>query len=77
MQSNEDFIPNFAKASLTLRALIKHSTFSKWNTEHQTCVEHLITSFRKDPFVRYYDMKKPVYLIGGKKNRGKVTNFRR
>ena len=63
MQSNSDFIPNFAKESGTLRELMKKNVHFKRDNEHQNCFERLITTFQKDTLMRYYDMKKPIFIF--------------
>lgn len=63
MQSNAEFIPNFAKRSASLRSLTKHRTRFKWNMEHQQCFDELISAFKKDVLLRYFDMSKPTFVF--------------
>ena len=63
MQSNSDFIPNFAKKSGILRELTKKNAQFKWGNEDQKCFEHPINSFCKDTLMRYFDMKKTIYIF--------------
>ena len=48
MQSNSDFIPNFAQRSAKLRELAKGRARFVWSNEHQICFQMLIDAFRKD-----------------------------
>ena len=42
MQSNSDFIPDFAKRASVLRELTKKSARFHWNKEHQSCFKSLV-----------------------------------
>ena len=63
MQSNSDFIPNFAKKSAPLRELTKARQHFKWKDKHQHCFDDLIQSFKQDALLRYFDMTKPIYIF--------------
>ena len=63
MQSNLDFIPNFAQRSAKLRELTKGRARFVWSNEHQICFQRLIDAFRKDVLLRYFDMSKPTYVF--------------
>ena len=63
MQSNSDFIPNFAMRSAKLRALTKGKVQFKWTDEHEKCFRELLDAFRKDVLLRYFDLQKPTYVI--------------
>ncbi len=63
MQSNADFIPNFAKKSAPLRDLTKRQVRFKWTKEHQKNFEELIEAFKKDVLLRYFDMGKPTFVF--------------
>ena len=34
-----------------------------WETQHQQCFDYLLSEFRKDVLLRYFDVKKPIYLF--------------
>lgn len=63
MQSNSDFISNFAKKSAPLREITKGGTHFRWQDRHQKCFEELVKEFRKDTLMRYFDMAKPIYIF--------------
>ena len=63
MQSNSEFIPQFAKKSAVLRDLTKGSARFKWEEKHQACFEDLIAQFRKDVTLRYFDMQKKTFVF--------------
>ena len=58
MQSNSDFIKNFAQKAAPLHELICKNTHFKWKLTHQQCFEELLQSFKKDTLLRYFDIKK-------------------
>ena len=45
MESNSEFIENFAKKAAPLRDLTKGKARFKWNYEHQQCFEMLVKEF--------------------------------
>ena len=63
MQSNADFIRDFAKQSAPLRELTKSNVRFKWHKEHQECFDTLISAFKKDTLLRYFDMSKPTFIF--------------
>ena len=63
MQSNSDFIPDFAKRASVLRELTKKSARFHWNKEHQSCFKSLVESFRKDTLLRYFDPSLPTFVF--------------
>ena len=63
MQSNSDFIPQFAKKSAILRELTKARSRFVWGREHQKCFEYLVDEFKKDVTLRYFDLNKPTFVI--------------
>ena len=63
MQSNSDFIPNFAQKAAPLRELTYHNIHFKWKPIHQKCFESLIQDFKKDTLLRYYDTRKKDFVI--------------
>ncbi|CAB4036085.1 Hypothetical predicted protein [Paramuricea clavata] len=64
MQSNSDFIPNFAQRTAKLRELTKGRARFVWSNEHQICFQRLIDAFRKHVLLRYFHMSKPTYVFG-------------
>ena len=58
MQSNADFIPNFAQKSVPLRHLTKGKVKFTWQDQHQQCFEELRHAFKKDLLLRYFDIGK-------------------
>ena len=63
MQSNAEFIPQFAKKSAVLRELTKGNVHFKWEQKHQECFEQLIGDFKEDTTLRYFDINKQTFLI--------------
>ena len=63
MQSNAEFIPSFAKKASVLRELTKEKVRFKWEEKHQKCFEQLLSAFRKDVLLRYFDVSKQIYLF--------------
>lgn len=63
MQSNSDFIPNFAQISAPLRELTKARVHFKWKEKHQKCFNDLIKAFKQDTLLRYFDLTKPTYIF--------------
>ena len=64
MQSNADFIPNFAKKSSNLRKLTRGKVKFRWGKEHEQCFQKLMQEFRMDVLLRYFDPNQPIYVIG-------------
>ena len=52
MQSNSDFIENFAQKAPPLRELTRENTHFKWKSTHQQCFEELLQIFKK---IHYLD----------------------
>jgi hypothetical protein len=63
MQSNAEFIPNFSQLSAKLRLLTTKNTRYTWNTEHQATFETLLSKFKKETMLQYFDMAKQTYLL--------------
>lgn len=63
MQSNADFIPNFAQKSAVLRQITKSQVRFNWQQKHQECFEDLIAAFRKEVLLEYFDMKKKTFVF--------------
>ena len=63
MQSNSDFILNFAQKAAPLRGLTHHNIHFKWKPIHQKCFESLIQDFKTDTLLRYYDTRKKDFVI--------------
>ena len=62
MQSNAEFIPNFAKISANLRELTKDKVHFKWTNVHQTTFEKLLNAFKKEVNLRYFDPTQPIFI---------------
>ena len=62
MQSNSDFILNFAQKAAPLRGLTHHNIHFKWKPIHQKCFASLIQDLKKK-MLRYYDMRKKILVI--------------
>jgi hypothetical protein len=63
MQSNAEFIPNFAKQAAELRELFKKSTRFVWTGEHQAAYVALIEGFKKSTLLQYFDMGKQTFIF--------------
>ena len=63
MQSNSDFIPQFARKAAPLRELSKSQGKFKWEKKHMDCFNDLLQEFREDTLVRYFDKNKPVFIF--------------
>ena len=63
IQSNADFIPNFAQRSAHLCHRTKGKVQFNWQDQHQPCFEELRYAFRKDSLLRYFDMGKLTFIF--------------
>ena len=63
MQSNSDFIENFAQKAALFKVLTCKNTHFKWKSTHQQCFEELLQSFKKDILLRYFDTKKKIFVV--------------
>ncbi|CAB4022967.1 Hypothetical predicted protein, partial [Paramuricea clavata] len=63
MQSNSDFIPNFAQLAAKLRELTKKHARFVWNTEYQTAYEVLIARFKQNTLLQYFEMSTQTFLF--------------
>ena len=63
MQSNAEFISNFAKRSAKLRELIKGKVHFKWKNEHQECFDDILAAFKEDVLLHYFDMGKRTFVF--------------
>ena len=63
MQSNLDFIPDFAKKSSLVRELTKKSARFKWHKEHKSCFQDLVQAFKKDMLLQYFDGKLQTFVF--------------
>ena len=63
MQSNSDFIPNFAQLAAKLRELTKKNVRFVWNTEYQTAYEVLIARFKQNTLLQYFEMSTQTFLF--------------
>ena len=62
MQANAEFIEKFAVRAAKLRELTHKNVWFKWTPEHQRCFEDLISAFRKDTMLRYFDVSKKTFI---------------
>ncbi|CAB4037289.1 Hypothetical predicted protein [Paramuricea clavata] len=63
MQSNADFIPNFAQHAAKLRELTKKNSRFTWTKEHHAAYEPLIERFTVNTLLEYFDMSKPTFIF--------------
>ena len=63
MQSNAEFIPDFARKAALLRELTRKSARFCWQEKHETCFKELIDSFRKDTLLRFFDLDLPSFVF--------------
>ena len=63
MQSNAEFIPNFAQKAECLRKLVRGHDKYNWSNEHEQCFNLLVTEFRNATLLRYFDLKKHTFII--------------
>ena len=63
MQSNSDFIKNFAQKAAPLHELTCKNTHCKWKLTNQQCLEELLQIFKKDTLLRYFDTKKKIFVV--------------
>ena len=63
IQSNLEFIENFAKKAAPLHDLTKSKARFKWSYEHQQCFKVLVKEFKEDALLQYFDMTKPIYIV--------------
>ena len=63
MQSVSEFIPSFSRKAAPLRELCKQKGRFKWESNHQKCFQYLLSEFRKDVLLRFYDINLPIYVF--------------
>ena len=63
MQLNTDLIENFSQKATLLRVLTQNQAYFKWTPKQQKCFEELLQNFRKDTLIRYFYMKKNIYVF--------------
>ena len=63
MQSNAEFIPAFSQKAAPLREITKKQVRFVWKPKHQECFEQMLSSFRKDVLLRYFDVSKQTFLF--------------
>ena len=63
MQLNTDLIENFSQKATLLRVLTQNQAYFKWTPKQQKCFEQLLQNFRKDTLIRYFYMKKNIYIF--------------
>ena len=62
MQSNAEFIANFAKISANLRELTRENIHFRWNDDHQETFNTLLSAFKKDVSLRYFDTSQRIFI---------------
>lgn len=62
MQSNSDFIENFARISADLRELTRDRIHFRWEPKHQTAFTTLLTAFKANVALRYFDPNLPIFI---------------
>lgn len=70
MQSNADFIPNFAQHAAKLRELTKKNSRFTWTKEHHAAYEALIDRFKENTLLNYFDMAKQTFIVTDAHNTG-------
>ena len=63
MQSNSSFIPNFSKHSAILRLLTKSNARFRWTLDHQRAYTELISRFKENALLEYFDMNKQSFIV--------------
>ena len=63
MQSNADFIANFAKKSAMLHEMTKGKSRFEWQISHQKYFDKLISAFKKDALLHCFDLSQPTYVF--------------
>ena len=63
MQSNADFVENFAQKAAELRELTHKNAHFKWKPIHQKCFDNLVQSFKKTTLLRYFDTTSKIFII--------------
>ena len=63
MQSVSDFIPEFSRKASVLRELLREKTHYRWEDSHQRCFEDLLSEFKKDVLLRFFDKSKPIFIF--------------
>ena len=62
MQSNSAFIPSFAQKAAPLRELTKENVRFQWSDIHEDTFRRLLSEFKEDVLLRYFDLSKPIYI---------------
>ena len=63
MQSNSDFIQNFAKMIAPLRDLLNSKDRFSWKRVHQSAFDDVLASFKEDTLLRYFNLSCNTYLF--------------
>ena len=63
MQSNSDFIPDFSKKAAFLRELTKKGCRFVWSEKHESSFRSLVSSFKNDVLLRYFDCSLPAFIV--------------
>ena len=63
MQSVAEIIPSFAQKAAPLRDLYKKKERFRWEAHHQSCFTSLLSEFKKDILLRYFELSKPIFIF--------------
>ena len=63
MQSNSDFIPGFSRKASILRDLTKKGSQFKWQPKHEECFRSLLSAFKKDVLLRFFDSSLETFVF--------------
>ena len=63
VQLNTDFIGDFSQKATPLLVLTQNQAYFKWTPKQQKCFQQLLQNFRKDTLIRYFYMKKNIYIF--------------
>ena len=63
MQSNSDFISQFSQKIAPLRKLLKDDARFHWDKSHQDVFDNIISAFKKDTLLRYFDLGKQTFVF--------------
>ena len=63
MQSNSEFMPNFARLSSPLRELTMAKVKFTWGKTQQECFMKLIDEFKQSSLLQYFDMNKKTFIF--------------
>ena len=63
MQSNSEFITSLAKCIAPLRKLLKLNCHYKWTKVHQEAFTDVLSAFKKESLLRYFDLSKNTFIF--------------